>query len=82
MINIIIYILLINLKSLYYNIYFFLIRLIKIFLDILDSLIKRPDQIGFNSIQSNLSNLGIKDRMIRFYIDWNRIRSDYYAVYL
>ncbi len=54
MINIIIYILLINLKSLHYNIYFFLIRLAKIFLDILDSPIKRSDRIESNLIRSDL----------------------------
>jgi len=54
-------ILLINLKSLHYNICSFLIRLAKIFLDILNSLIGKSNQIESDSIQSDLSNLEIKD---------------------
>ena len=64
MISTITHILLINLKSLHYNIYFFLIRLAKIFLDILDSLIGGSDWIESNPIRSDISNLGIKDRVI------------------
>ena len=81
-INITTHILLINLKSLHYNIYFFLIKLTKIFLNILSSLIKRSDRIEFHSIRSNLLNLRIKDRMIQSYIDWDRTGSNHYAVYL
>jgi len=69
MISIITYIHFINLKSLHYNIYFFLIKLVKIFLDILDSLIGGSDRTESNPIRSDLLNLGIKDRMIRSYID-------------
>ncbi len=47
----------------------------------LGSPIRGPNRTGSGPIQSGLSNLEIKDRVVRFYIGWDRTGPDHYAAY-
>ncbi len=47
----------------------------------LGSPIEGPDRIGSGPVRSDLSNLKIKDRVVRSHIDWDRTGPDHYAAY-